>query len=94
MKLSDQALGAIMMALQKSLLEQSDITETLRSFEFVEDRDTKGLVGVLVRVPPTIRLMKTANGPNGKVGDVVKRHIEEARRDIEEEKKAMTKEYE
>jgi hypothetical protein len=35
MKLSDQALGAVMMALQKSLMEQSDITETLKSFEFV-----------------------------------------------------------
>jgi hypothetical protein len=56
MKLSDQALGAIMMALQKSLLEQSDITETLRSFEFVEDRDTKGLV---VTNPPTVRMGNT-----------------------------------
>lgn len=34
MKLSNQAMGAIMMALQKSLLEQSDITPVLRSFEF------------------------------------------------------------
>jgi hypothetical protein len=46
-----------MMALQKSLLEQSDITETLRSFEFVEDRDTKGLV---VTNPPTVRMGNTA----------------------------------
>ena len=35
MKLSDQALGALMMALQKSLMEQSDITETLKGFDFV-----------------------------------------------------------
>ncbi len=34
MKLSNQALGAIMMALQKSLLEQSDIVPVLQSFEF------------------------------------------------------------
>ena len=34
MKLSDQAMGAIMMALQKSLLEQSDIVPLLRSFDF------------------------------------------------------------
>ena len=33
MKLSDQAMGALMMALQKSLMEQSDITETLRGFD-------------------------------------------------------------
>jgi hypothetical protein len=35
MKLSNQALGAVMMALQKSLMEQSDITETLKSFDFI-----------------------------------------------------------
>ena len=34
MKLSDQAMGALMMALQKSLMEQSDITITLASFNF------------------------------------------------------------
>ena len=32
MKLSDQALGAVMMALQKSLLEQSDIVPVLEQF--------------------------------------------------------------
>jgi len=35
MKLSNQALGAIMMALQKSLMEQSDITEALKEFDFM-----------------------------------------------------------
>ena len=34
-KLSDQALGAIMLALQKSLLEQSDIVPVLKDFELV-----------------------------------------------------------
>jgi len=34
MTLSDQALGAIMMALQKSLLEQSDIVPVLKGFQF------------------------------------------------------------
>ena len=33
MKLSNQAMGAIMMALQKSLLEQSDIVPLLKSFD-------------------------------------------------------------
>tara|TARA_R100000697_G_scaffold71972_1_gene84207 strand:- start:88 stop:273 length:186 start_codon:yes stop_codon:yes gene_type:complete len=33
-KLSDEALGAVMMALQKSLLEQSDIVPVLKNFEF------------------------------------------------------------
>ncbi len=39
MKLSNQAMGAIMMALQKSLLEQSDIVPTLESFEFKCGKD-------------------------------------------------------
>ena len=34
MKLSNQALGAIMMALQKSLLEQTDIVPILKNFDF------------------------------------------------------------
>ena len=41
MKLSDQAMGAIMMALQKSLLEQTDIVPVLQSFEFVKGPETK-----------------------------------------------------
>jgi len=41
MKLSDQALGAIMMALQKSLLEQSDIVPVLKDMEFVKSSETK-----------------------------------------------------
>ena len=44
MKLSNQAMGAIMMALQKSLMEQSDITETLGGFEFLLD----GLSGTMM----------------------------------------------
>ena len=36
-KLSSQAIGAIMMALQKSLIEQSDITPVLRGFEIQID---------------------------------------------------------
>ena len=33
-KLSDEALGAVMMALQKSLMEQSDIVPVLKGFNF------------------------------------------------------------
>jgi hypothetical protein len=53
MKLSEQALGAIMMALQKSLLEQSDIVPVLLGFEFEEDKETAGLV---VTNPPTFKI--------------------------------------
>ena len=41
MKLSDQAIAAVMMALQKSLLEQTDIVPVLKSFEFNKTSDTK-----------------------------------------------------
>jgi len=37
LKLSDEALGAVMMALQRSLLEQSDITPVLKGFDFKVD---------------------------------------------------------
>ena len=42
MQLTDQALGAVMMALQKSLMEQSDIVPVLQGFVFSETTD--GLV--------------------------------------------------
>ena len=51
MKLSNQALGALMMALQKSLLEQSDIVPVLKDFQFV---DTEG--GLEVLNPPVVRV--------------------------------------
>ena len=51
MKLSDQALGAVMMALQKSLMEQTDIVPVLQSFELAED-DSGELV---VTNPPTVK---------------------------------------
>jgi hypothetical protein len=52
MKLSNQALGAIMMALQKSLLEQSDIVPTLKSFEFELDKEET----LFVKNSPTFKV--------------------------------------
>lgn len=37
MKLSDQALACVMVALQKSLMEQSDIVPVLKGFELTMD---------------------------------------------------------
>ena len=63
MKLSNQAMGAIMMALQKSLLEQSDIVPVLTSFEFVKSPDTNrwGTKGgeLVVDNPPTFTVNDT-----------------------------------
>jgi hypothetical protein len=50
MNLSNQALGAIMMALQESLLNQIDIVPVLKGFEFEESSD-----GLMVKNPPTVR---------------------------------------
>ena len=38
-KLSDQAMGAIMMALQRSLLEQSDIVPVLKGFKLTQGQE-------------------------------------------------------
>ena len=63
MKLSNQAMGAIMMALQKSLVEQSDIVPLLQSFEFDKAPDTKrwGSKGgeLVVENPPTFTVNDT-----------------------------------
>ena len=50
--LSDQALGAIMMALQKSLMEQSDIVPVLLDFQIQID-DTDRLV---IINPPVVEI--------------------------------------
>ena len=50
MKFSDQALGAVMMALQKSLMEQSDIVPTLKGFDFKNSEE-----GLVVMNPPIVK---------------------------------------
>jgi len=49
-KLSNQAIGALMMALQKGLMEQVDITEMLKEFVLVNSAD-----GLVVENPPMIQ---------------------------------------
>tara|TARA_R100001463_G_C3368727_1_gene204018 strand:- start:175 stop:375 length:201 start_codon:yes stop_codon:yes gene_type:complete len=51
MLLSDQAMGALMMALQKSLLEQSDIVPVLKGFKFRLSE-----TGLVVINPPLVKL--------------------------------------
>ena len=50
-KFSNQALGAVMMALQESLLNQLDIVPILKGFEL-----TQGEEGLVVTNPPTVRV--------------------------------------
>jgi hypothetical protein len=49
-KLSNQALGAIMMALQESLLNQLDVVPILKGFELADSKE-----GLVVTNPPTVR---------------------------------------
>ena len=49
MQLSNQALGAVMIALQKSLMEQSDITPVLQGFVFTQTDE-----GLVVENPPVL----------------------------------------
>ena len=51
MKLSNQALGAVMMALQNSILNETDIVPILQSFDFVVEGEEEELV---VTNPPTV----------------------------------------
>jgi len=51
MHLTDQAMGAVMMALQKSLLEQSDIVPVLKEFKFRLSEE-----GLIVLNPPLVKL--------------------------------------
>ena len=54
MKLSNQAIGALMMALQKSLMEQSDIVPVLMEMNFqTEDTAQSELI---VTNPPVVSL--------------------------------------
>lgn len=60
MKLSNQAMGAVMMALQKSLLEQTDIVPILQSFEFTKSPETKKWGSkngeLVVKNPPSFKI--------------------------------------
>ena len=50
-KLSNQAIGALMMAVQKGIMEQCDITDLLKEFELVNSAD-----GLIVENPPTFQV--------------------------------------
>ena len=61
MKLSDQAMGSLMMVLQKCLMEQSDIVPMLKDLNFVVSKrhETDGTYDELsVENPPTLHFGK------------------------------------
>ena len=56
MKLSNQAVGALMMALQRSLMEQSDIVPVLQEMDFQISPEDSSHSELVVTNPPTINL--------------------------------------
>ena len=56
MRLSNQAVGALMMALQRSLLEQSDIVPVLQEMDFQVNPEDSSHSELVVTNPPTINL--------------------------------------
>ena len=62
MKLSNQAVGAVMMALQKSLMEQSDIVPVLRDFKLEVDDSGE----VVVMNPPVVNSSKGSTIPDAR----------------------------
>ena len=66
--MSNQAVGAVMMALQKSLMEQSDIVPVLKDFRFKNSE-----LGLVVVNPPLVKfneeveekLQGSVNAANG-----------------------------
>jgi hypothetical protein len=50
MKLSNQAIGALLITLQKCLVEESDITELLQSWDLEIDNDE-----IIVTNPPSFK---------------------------------------
>lgn len=53
MILSDQALSCVMVALQKSLMEQSDIVPILKGFDLILQVQADGSEQLVVLNPPT-----------------------------------------
>lgn len=51
MKLSDQSMGALMMVLQKCLMEQTDIVPMLKDLDFAVDGEQLSVVN-----PPTLHI--------------------------------------
>lgn len=65
MRLSNQALGAIMMALQNSLMNQTDIVPVLQAFDLTKDKETKRWGTkegeLIVSNPPIVQAPKVIN---------------------------------
>ena len=66
-KFSNQALGAIMLALQESLLNQIDIVPILQGFDLEETGD-----GLVIKNPPTVRISDESEVTPEQIENMVK----------------------
>ena len=66
-KFSNQALGAIMLALQESLLNQIDIVPILQGFDLEETGD-----GLVIKNPPTVRFSDESEVTPEQIENMVK----------------------
>jgi len=53
MKLSTQAVGCVMVALQQAILNQEDIVPVLQNFDFEASDEGDGLTELVVSNPPS-----------------------------------------
>ena len=67
MRLTNQAMGAIMMALQKCLMEQSDITKIIGAFEFQLDENEQ----LLVINPPIVETQEEEDPENAFLDETI-----------------------
>lgn len=73
MQLTNQALGAVMMALQNSLMNQTDIVPVLKDFKFAETDD-----GLVVENPPVVDMTTPETvSEEGDVGSVFQAYVDE-----------------
>lgn len=61
LKLSNEALGAIMIALQQSLMDQSDIVPVLKDFNFKVSEEKE----LFVMNPPVLKVKEEPDFPAG-----------------------------
>ncbi len=66
-KFSNQALGAIMLALQESLLNQIDIVPILQGFDLEETG-----AGLVIKNPPTVRFSDESEVTPEQIENMVK----------------------
>ena len=69
MKLSNQAVGALMMALQKSLMEQSDIIPVLAEMNFQVDPEDQSQSELVVTNPPVVSFEDLETNEEGLEGN-------------------------